>query len=264
MPGSARNHRKAWFVPMATLTAAALLVFAGLYLVDHFMAAPHPRGPFGRYFDFDPISLTDAVSSLAGMTAAVFGIVITVVSIIVQLSAERYTGVARMFLRDRMNLAVMGYYVIACVCGVWLSVALKHDYVPRAALVAMLAATTFGLVLMGPYFRYVFWFLEPMNIISRIRIEAVATTRVGTHRDDGMQCAQAQAAALSSMEELTDITSNSISGKDKIIASGAVDALKDLTLEYLKQKPNAAQSWFKIGSQIRQNPDFVAMDPESL
>jgi hypothetical protein len=169
-----------------------------------------------------------------------------------------------MFLRDRINLAVMGYYVIACVCGVWLSVALHHDYVPRAALVAMLAATTFGLVLMGPYFRYVFWFLEPMNIISRIRMEAVATTRVGTNRDDGIECAQAQAATLSSMEELTDITSNSISGKDKIIASGAVDALKDLTLEYLKQKPNAAQSWFKIGSQIRQNPDFVAMDPESL
>ena len=38
------------------------------------------------------------------MIAAVFGIVITVVSIIVQLSADRYTGVARMFLRDRVNL----------------------------------------------------------------------------------------------------------------------------------------------------------------
>ena len=66
------------------------------------------------------------------------------------------------------------------------------------------------------------------------------------------------------MEELTDITSNSISGKDKIIASGAVDALKDFALEYLKAKPQASSSWFDIGGSIRENPDFVAMDPESL
>ena len=59
------------------------------------------------------------------MIAAVLGIVITVVSIIVQLSAERYTGVARMFFRDRTNIAVMAYYVVTCVCGVWLSVSLQ-------------------------------------------------------------------------------------------------------------------------------------------
>jgi len=66
------------------------------------------------------------------------------------------------------------------------------------------------------------------------------------------------------MEELTDITSNSISGKDKIIASGAVDALKDFALEYIKNKPKASAAWFDIGPSIRENPDFVAMDPESL
>ena len=66
------------------------------------------------------------------------------------------------------------------------------------------------------------------------------------------------------MEELTDITSNSISGKDKIIASGAVDALKDFSLAYLKAKSKASDVWFDIGGGIRQNPDFVAMDPESL
>src|SRR5690606_10993491 len=62
----------------------------------------------------------------------------------------------------------------------------------------------------------------------------------------------------------TDITSNSISGKDKIIASGAVDALKDFALEYLKNKPKASAEWFRIGESIAKNPDFVAMDPESL
>ena len=262
------SFRKQWLVPIAVLTTVSLLVFWAFYSFDHFITGgdvqPPFRTPFGRYVHFDPSSITDAVSSLAGMIAAVFGIVITVVSIIVQLSADRYTGVARMFLRDRINLVVMGYYLIACVCGVWLSVSIHRDYVPRMALLTMISATTLGLVLMAPYFRYVFWFLEPMNIISRIRSEAVVVAGKGADERDHERSAAAQASTLSAMEELTDITSNSISGKDKIIASGAVDALKDFALEYLKAKPKASDVWFGIGAGIRQNPDFVAMDPESL
>lgn len=264
-PGS---FRKQWLMPILVLMLLALLVFWGFYTVDHFVtggdATPPFKTPIGRYVHFDPTSITDAVSSLAGMIAAVFGIVITVVSIIVQLSADRYTGVARMFLRDRINLAVMGYYLIACVCGVWLSVSIHRDYVPRLALLVMIGATTFGLVLMAPYFRYVFWFLEPMNIISRIRSEAVDGAGRGAEQRDRDLSAEAQVSTLAAMEELTDITSNSISGKDKIIASGAVDALKDFALAYLLAKPAASDVWFSIGAGIRQNPDFVAMDPESL
>ena len=262
------SFRKQWLIPIVVLTTVSLLVFWGFYSIDHFVTGGDSQPPFqtplGRYVHFDPQSITDAVSSLAGMIAAVFGIVITVVSIIVQLSADRYTGVARMFLRDRVNLVVMGYYLVACVCGVWLSVSIHHDYVPRMALLVMISATTLGLVLMAPYFRYVFWFLEPMNIISRIRSEAVGVAGRGADERDHERAAAAQVSTLAAMEELTDITSNSISGKDKIIASGAVDALKDFSLAYLKAKSKASDGWFDIGAGIRQNPDFVAMDPESL
>jgi hypothetical protein len=167
-------------------------------------------------------------------------------------------------LKDRVNLAVMGYYVVACVAGVWLSVALKHDWVPRYTVFGMIWITTGSLVLMGPYFGYVFWFLEPMNIIARIRSEAVSTALAGSRVEGAAVSAEAQASTLSAMEELTDITSNSISGKDKIIASGAVDALKDFAVEYVKEKKRASKVWFRIGPGVRENPDFVAMDPESL
>ncbi len=259
------NFRRRWALPVLLLTSVALVVFWGFYSVDHFLSGPQgPGGPLSRYLRFDPVSITDAVSSLAGMIAAIFGIVITVVSIIVQLSAERYAGVARMFLRDRTNLGVMAYYVVACVCGVWLSVSLQHDYVPRTALLGMLGMTTGGIVLMAPYFGYVFWFLEPMNIINRIRSDAVNVARAGAREHEPTRTGDHQAATLSAMEELTDITSHSISAKDKIIASGAVDSLKDFTLAYLSHKRDAAPGWFAIGPGIRENPDFVAMDPESL
>ncbi|MCA9574840.1 MAG: DUF2254 family protein [Polyangiales bacterium] len=263
------TFRKRWVFPIALLAVTALGLFWSAYTLDHFVTGgahqPMPDdGLVVRFLDFDPGSITDAVSALAAMVAAVLGIVITVVSIIVQLSSDRYTGVATMFLRDRLNLGVMGYYIIGTVVGVMVSVSLKGDYVPRATLGVMLTITTFGLVLMAPYFGYVFWFVEPRNIITRIRRNAVRTAREGAVLTDPGRLLQAQAATLSAMEELTDITSNSISGKDKIIASQAVDALKDFALAYIDVKPKASSLWFRIGELIKTNPDFVAMDPESL
>jgi hypothetical protein len=117
---------------------------------------------------------------------------------------------------------------------------------------------------MVPYFGYVFSFLEPMNIIARIRSDALRAAVSGTRERDLERAAIEQGKVLLAMEELTDITSGSISGKDKIIASGAVDALKDLTLAYLGHKPGAEKHWFEVHSYIAHNPDFVAMDPESL
>ncbi|HUH04223.1 MAG TPA: DUF2254 family protein [Kofleriaceae bacterium] len=257
--------RRQWLAPIGVLAIISIVIFVGLYLFDYFVASTHDGGQSAleTYLGYQADGIGDAVPQMAAMMAAVLGIVITVVSIIVQLSADRFTGVAQMFLRDRVNILVMAYFVVACVCGVWLSMTLRDYFVPRATVTAMMAATTFGLVLMLPYFAYVFWFLEPSNIIARIREDAVTTVTRGA-QIAGALGLDAQVRTVSAMEELTDITSNSISGKDKIIASRAVDALKDFALEYQAVKPQASDEWFRIGSELRDNPDFVAMDPESL
>jgi hypothetical protein len=264
----ALSRRRLWLYPVIILAAIASVGFAAFYLVDYHVtgggAVARPGGALDHYVAFDPSSIADAISALGGMTAAVLGIVITVVSLLVQLSSERYTGVAQMFLRDKINVAVMAYFVVACVCGVFLSLSVHSNFVPRATLIAMIVATSFGLVVMLPYFAYVFRFLEPGNLIERIRKEAVDELQDGAAESDAKKVAAAQLPALTAMEELTDITSNSISGKDKIIASRAVDAIKDFVLEYLALKQKANKAWFRIGAEIRDNPDFVAMDPESL
>jgi hypothetical protein len=250
------------------LVTIAGMAFALLYLLDHYFtggkAVDSPGGPLRTYLSFDQDHITDAVSSLGSMIAAVLGIVITVVSIVVQLSAERYTGVTNMFFKDRTNILVMAFYVIACVCGIWLSMSVRANFVPRATLLVMMTTSTIGLVVMAPYFGYVFRFLEPQNIVDRIRRDAIREAQEGMAAADAEGRDDFQAALLNGMEELTDITSNSISGKDKIIASRAVDALKDLAVEYVREKKKATPTWFQIGAAIRDNPDFVAMAPESL
>lgn len=240
--------------------------YVGDFLIHTALLGDNAAGkdPVLGFFAFDAASVNNPISSLTGINAAVFGIVITVCSIIVQLTAERYTGVAGLFLHDRTNIMVAAYYVITCVVSVWLSGALQPDYVPPITFMLALTLTTGGIVLMVPYFAYVFWFLEPQNLIERIRRQALDVAHKGTHELDTRASAMGQAQIIEALEELTDITSNSISGKDKIIAGAAVDALRDLAIEYVKAKPAAASVWFKVGAEIRANPDFVAMDPESL
>jgi len=254
----------------AVLACLAVGAFWAFYIIDFVIqvaiagkTAPGTN-PFVSYFSFDPPSVNNPVSALTGINAAVFGIVITVCSIIVQLTADRYTGVAGLFLRDRTNMLVAAYYVIACVLSVWLSGAMQPDYVPPITVVLALSLTTGGIVLMVPYFAYVFWFLEPQNLIARIRGQALEVASKGALETDTRLSGLAQAEIIDGLEELTDITSNSISGKDKIIASAAVDALRDMAIEYIRVKPQASPVWFEVGPNIRLNPDFVAMDPESL
>ncbi len=261
-----RDSYRRFALQAAILAWAALAVFWGFYTADFFLS--HPPGnrswPGALFYAFDPEATTNALSTLVGVNAAVFGIVITVVSIIVQLSSERYTGVARMFLRDRLNIYVAAYYVIASATSVWLSAAGHSDFVPAITLVVLLSLTMGGLIITMPYFGYVFWFLAPQNLVRHIHQEAIRTAQKGALGQAQEECFAAQAEMLFALEELTDIANNSISGKDKIIASASVDALKDFAVAYVDVKHQASPAWFTIGPAIRQNPDFVAMDAESL
>jgi hypothetical protein len=253
---------------MAILGGIALIAFASVYLLDDKVTGgagvANADGALSRYVQFEPGFISDALGGLAAMTAAVLGIVITVVSLLVQLTSARYSGVAQMFLRDRTNVVVMAYYVVTCVIGIAASLSLHSEFVPRAAVMVMMIACAFGLIVMLPYFMYVFRFLEPVNLVARIKAEALDDVQAGATARAETAIVTAQKPALSALEELTDITSNSIGGKDKIIASRAVDAIKDFVVEYLSIKDRADARWFQIGERIRDNPDFVAMDPESL
>jgi hypothetical protein len=252
---------KRWLTPILTLVGTAICLWGGLYTLDRVMAG---HGSLLDYFAFDQDHVTDSVGGLAGTIAAVLGIIITVVSIIVQLSAERYAQVTEMFFKDRTNLSVMAFYVIGCVCSLFNAFALHKDFVPRISIAVMVVVAVFGFAMMAPYFAYVFEFLQPENIISRIRGAAQRAAQQGARKVQAGALAEAQRQALASMEQLTDITINSISGKDKIIATAGVDALKDFARNYLANKKAAAPEWFGVGPSIRENPDFVSMAPQSI
>jgi hypothetical protein len=159
------------------LASSALAIFGAFYLVDYYLTSPPPaptEHALWHYLDFDPDHITDATSSLAAMVAAVFGIVITVVSIIVQLSADRYTGVARNVPRrsdqPRGHGLLPDHHPVRDVA----QPELKDDLRAPPLVRAMLVAWRRGPGADGPVFRLrVLVPRADVNIIGRIRLGAV-------------------------------------------------------------------------------------------
>jgi hypothetical protein len=256
-------------VTAAFLAAFAVATFLALWLLDYFFIDAGARGregPFTQLFDYDAETMQNALGSLAQVIAAVLGIAITVVSIVVQLAATRYTSrVADMFFRDRINIGVMGFFVIACVEALWVSFGVRKDYVPQATITATVVMASGSLLILVPYFAYVFDFLDPEKVIARIGLQTLerATAVAEGDREPALVAAR-QAQTVSGLAHLADIAVNALGQKDKVIASDASAALRRLLVDYQGRKATLDDGWFGIGDALRADPDFVALAPDSL
>ena len=256
---------------MALLALVSVLLFGGFWLLDaHWLGQrTGPAlglGPLRLLIDLDAGTLQNELGALAQVIVAILGIAITVVSIVVQLAATRYTPrIADMFFRDKTNLAIMGFFVVACLNAVWVTLAVTSSYVPRATIVMTLVLASTSILLLIPYFAYVFDFLDPGKVIVRIgqhMVDAAVGRRVG--RKAKRDIAARQAISMAAMEHLSDVAVNAVSQKDKILASHATAALREAVVRYQPLKIDLPQEWFSVGPSILSNPDFIAMDPESL
>ena len=258
------------FKPLLTLgllTGFALCVFAVFWLLDYFVLdAAHsgPKGPLGQLLDYDVETMQNALGSLAQVIAAVLGIAITVVSIVVQLAANRYTSrVTDMFFRDRTNLGVMGFFVVACIEALWVSFGVGKEFVPRGTITVALVMATASLLLLVPYFAYVFDFLDPEKVIARIGAQTLESA--APHKPVAAEGVEArQTLAVSGLEQLAGIAMNALGQKEKTIATDAAAALRTVLVDYLPEKQGLPGAWFGLSRTLRAHPDFVAMAPESL
>jgi hypothetical protein len=269
MPPRAPRLRRRALTILAALAGFALALFAALWLIDYFVidaaTAKHKDGPLGQLFDFDALTMQNALGSLSQVIAAVLGIAITVVSIVVQLAATRYSSrVADLFFRDKINLGVMGFFVIACVESVWVSFVVRTDYVPQVTVTATAFMSSASLLILVPYFAYVFDFLDPEKVIARIGVQTLERATARDARARGVTFTERQSQAVSGLAHLADIAVNALGQKDKVIAADASAAMRRLLVDYQSRKASLESEWFAIGAPLRADPDFVALADESL
>ncbi|AKT42813.1 DUF2254 family protein [Chondromyces crocatus] len=267
--------RRIWLYPLSFLGG---LSFAAVFLVHKLdLLRPENHGLTLTQI-LTHISAAEAGQIMGGVgevIAAILGIVITVASIVVQLAANRYTPrITDMFVRDRTNLAVMAFFVLSAVFSLWVNFSIREGesngmsqpFVPYYGVLATMALLSMSLLMMAPYFAYVFDFLEPDNVVGRIKAGAVARAlqnrRLG--QEDDRSVDERRMLALSSLEQLADIALNAIEQKDKGIASKTVDSIGQMVVAYVPHKADLDPRWFQIQGELARDADFVSMNAEAL
>ena len=224
MGGPNAESVRVWLRPLGYLLAIAAVFILVPFIID------------ATLFDGHSEDLS-WVQNLPEVFAGVIGIAITVVAIIVELAANRYTArITELFFKARVNSMVTSYFVISCVQCIWVSFQ-TSDAIPWTPVVGTYTAlfsVTVSLLLLLPYFVFVFDFLNPHNIIRRLREHAVAHIKdvVGAEGD----LDEKKAVVIEEIEQIADVALNAIENKDKAISMDSVDALRNLTFDYLPIK----------------------------
>jgi quinoprotein glucose dehydrogenase len=160
---------------------------------------------------------------------------------------------------------VMGLFVLTAILCLWLSAMPDLSVAglprfPRAGLVLGLALTTLCLLTLLPYFAFLFRFLAPTNVISRIRGEAIRLVRRAISRT----VPGTRAGVIEAIEELEDIARSAREQNDRSISMAAASALAGLVRDYLPIRDALPESWFEIEGALDDDPDFVSMAPTTV
>ncbi len=255
-----RGHSLTWLLALALITAVSAALYLATFIIDS-RSGPGIAFPDVLFSD----GALAAMANMPEVIAGVLGITITVVAIIVELAANRYTPrVTDLFVKSPTNLAVLSFFVVTCLLCIWVGLTGGQEgFVPRVGTVVTVSAITACLLLLLPYFVFVFHFLNPHNIIGYMGSSALqAITRgrsVSFHR-----LRSAKLNAVSGIEQLADVALNAIEHKDKGICMHAVDTLGQLSRDYLAIKSEMPAPWFAMDEELAENPDFVSMQPDVI
>ncbi len=255
-----------WLIPLGILLAGALAVF-GVSVCFDAMGTDNPAHVFDLIMEPNPISAQNTLGSAGEVVAAVLAIAITVVAIIVELASNRYTHrITELFVHEPINFLVMGFFVITALQGLWVNLIIDYEpnvggFVPYVAIGVSMVMLTLCLLILLPYFAFVFEFLNPISIVDRIRGKTLSGIADHAH---GTTVLKAQQEAVRGIEQLADVSLNAMEHKDKGVSMAGVDAMRSLLVDYQALRPELAKEWYGIDGRLAHNPDFVSMAPEVL
>ena len=223
--------------------------------------------PFGWFNRIDQATAVDLVSNIIELLAAVLAIAITVIAIVVELAANRYSHrITSLFVREPINIVVLSFFVVATVYSIWISIALDGgagDPHPVVGMFVSLFMATLSLVVLLPYFAFVLSFLSPVSVIGKIQNIALNALR-SVNKDS---TPRAQETFLSAVDDLQDIARRSSELSDRAVETVSINSMLGLMIDYQDIKKSLAsdtQGWFEIGDSIAKDPDFVSISPASL
>lgn len=262
------NHRQTAIThaiyAFAALSGLAIAWFALTNLLDGAGASIF-TSPMNWLRALERDSALNTLSEAAGIVAGVLGIAITVVAIVVELAANRYSHrITWLFLTEPVNIAVTSLFMLTTVECIWVAATIGPVDVaaplPNAGFALTMALVSISLLILLPYFAFVFQFLSPLSVIQRLGDTSFKWLTAFDSNDIG----RAQARAEGSIDELLNVARTAVEQSDRGVAMACIDSLADLLLDYQRARGTLDPAWFRISPEIAGDPDFVSLAPEAL
>lgn len=241
-----RSFSRIWLRPLLVVFLAfTLWLVVGEFIGRVGMEIVPPESEWGRILWTSPLGGPVWIGSILEFLAALVGIAITVASILVQLSATRYTSrIINLFIDDKINLAVFVIYITTPLYGMWIAFFWHTFAYPAGTLLTFELLAVLDAFILLPYFSYLFYFLQPEKIVHKIQ-SSVRLSHLSPLASD-KKIERLKKNLIASVTQLTDVVLNSLSQSDISVSLMSINTLKELMIGYERVKKRAPSIWHRV------------------
>jgi len=247
-------------IPFVRALLIAMAVFVAVFALEFYLEWRRLGMPSDgmSWAGVNNAKLVDILSPMARAYNNVLAMLIATIGLAIPLTANMHTPkLIDMFLRDRINRFVLSFMALGAAHVLWVDYIIGPEFAPTWAINAAVYVALAGWALAIPYFFYVVRFLDPSNIIVRLRDQTERTVeRAYRGRLDPER---AQDEVHQRLDQIGTIVLKSLDRADRGVAREGVWALKQLLDRYAARKPHMGDGWFKV-----DRADFVGFSAEAL
>ena len=202
--------------------------------------------------------LVDILSPMARAYNNVLAMLLATIGLAIPLTANMHTPkLIDMFLRDRTNQVMLGLFAFGAGHVLWVDYVIGPKFAPMWAFRLAVVGAVLGWAALIPYFFYVVRFLDPSNILARLKaqIERVVEDAAAGRREPDA----AQDAVHERLYQVGTLILKALDRADRSVALEGIWAFKRLLDHYGRHKARMPAAWFKIDRK-----DFVGLSGEAL
>jgi hypothetical protein len=201
--------------------------------------------------------LVDLLSPMARAYNNVLAMLIATIGLAIPLTANMHTPkLIEMFLRDRINQVMLIGFAFGAANVLFVAYMVGPDFAPMWAVRFAVVFALAGWALVIPYFFYVVRFLDPSNILRRLKEDICDTVDLGVQGGDVEAC---QDIIHERLQQIGTIILKSTDRADRSVVLDGIWSLKQVMDYYGAKKSKLPDGWYKVDRK-----DFVGLSAEAI
>lgn len=243
-----------WLKPLLILFTISFSIYGFMRGIDYLLFE-YQINLFGELFNNLDI-LANTLGAMGEVVTGVLGIEITVIAIIVQLAANKYSSkIMDLTVENKVNFIVIGIFVVTAVNAILVSNTLSETFPTRFSIFFTLTLIIVSLLIVIPHFNYVFNFLRPTNFLGYVKRKVVKSLNdLSSGKIE--YSLKVRDEINNQINFIGDIALNSVYQGDRAVTLQCISILREIVVEYLNFKRKLPEEWFKLSGLEYFDPDF--------